>query len=439
MLRELSLHNVGPASCMDMELAPRLNVLTGDNGLGKSFLLDIAWWALTRRWPYEVNRSMTSGFAARPRDANLPATISYAGDGVTSVARYEATYSASEEAWIGERGRPWVPGLVVYAHADGAFSVWDPARNARLRPADGQSDERRRAYVLTNAQVWDGFRERREGRSIPVCNGLLVDWANWIHADNGNGGNGNARAMANALRALTATGAEDPLEPGPLTRVSMDDAREMPTIVTPYAEAVPILHASAGVRRAVALAYILVWAWSEHRLAATRYGETTVGSVILLFDEAESHLHPRWQRSILGALKDLGETLFGGVELQLLVSTHSPLVLASAEPWFDADRDAWFDVDLAGDPPSPRLERRRFMGCGSVGHWLTSEAFDLATDRGNLQAEEAILRARALLREPEPQATEIRAADQALVSARLPDIDPFWVRWRAFVERSLGS
>ena len=79
------------------------------------------------------------------------------------------------------------------------------------------------------------------------------------------------------------------------------------------------------------------------------------------------------------------------------------------------------------------------MGCGSVGHWLTSEAFDLATDRGNLQAEEAILRARALLREPEPQATEIRAVDDALTSARLPDIDPFWVRWRAFVERSLGS
>jgi hypothetical protein len=25
-------------------------VITGDNGLGKSFLLDVAWWALTRTW-----------------------------------------------------------------------------------------------------------------------------------------------------------------------------------------------------------------------------------------------------------------------------------------------------------------------------------------------------------------------------------------------------
>ncbi len=32
------------------ELGERLNVLTGDNGLGKSFVLDVAWWALTGTW-----------------------------------------------------------------------------------------------------------------------------------------------------------------------------------------------------------------------------------------------------------------------------------------------------------------------------------------------------------------------------------------------------
>ena len=30
---------------MQLELAPRINLITGDNGLGKSFLLDVAWWA----------------------------------------------------------------------------------------------------------------------------------------------------------------------------------------------------------------------------------------------------------------------------------------------------------------------------------------------------------------------------------------------------------
>lgn len=42
-----------------------MTLITGDNGLGKSFLLDVAWWALTRRWPQEVNRRMTSGRGTR--------------------------------------------------------------------------------------------------------------------------------------------------------------------------------------------------------------------------------------------------------------------------------------------------------------------------------------------------------------------------------------
>lgn len=434
MLTRLSLSNVGPASTMDVEFGSRANIFTGDNGLGKSFIFDIAWWALTRRWPHEVNPAMTSGFVARPNDRSTPATIGYEGTGVTTDVSYEATYDPSEEKWTGPPGRPWVPGLVAYAHADGSFSVWDPARNARLGASDEEPGERRRAYVLTDAQVWDGLRELREGRAIPVCNGLLVDWANWINAHNG-----NAQAMEKAIKALSPDRNEHELAPGPLMRVSIDDAREIPTVQMPYVGPVPILHASSGVRRAVALAYMLIWAWSEHRLAAERYGEVPATSVILLFDEVESHLHPRWQRSILRALNGLGETLFEGAELQLLVSTHSPLVLASAESWFDAERDAWFDLDLEGDPPSVGLRHRPYTPLGRSGYWLTSDAFDLATDRGNLEAEDAILRARAVLLQESPSASMIGEADDALQAARLPDTDPFWIRWRAFVERSSRS
>jgi len=51
MLASLQLRDVGPAQSFDIELSDRLNVFTGDNGLGKSFLLDIAFWALTGCWP----------------------------------------------------------------------------------------------------------------------------------------------------------------------------------------------------------------------------------------------------------------------------------------------------------------------------------------------------------------------------------------------------
>ena len=38
-----------------MEPAPGLNLITGDNGLRRSFLLDVIWWALTPKWLEEVD------------------------------------------------------------------------------------------------------------------------------------------------------------------------------------------------------------------------------------------------------------------------------------------------------------------------------------------------------------------------------------------------
>lgn len=50
MLEALRFQHVGPAPELSIEFNPRMNFLVGDNGLGKSFLLDAAWWALTRTW-----------------------------------------------------------------------------------------------------------------------------------------------------------------------------------------------------------------------------------------------------------------------------------------------------------------------------------------------------------------------------------------------------
>lgn len=52
MLQQLKLAGVGPLTdSIPIDFATRLNLLTGDNGLGKTFLLDVAWWALTGSWP----------------------------------------------------------------------------------------------------------------------------------------------------------------------------------------------------------------------------------------------------------------------------------------------------------------------------------------------------------------------------------------------------
>ena len=54
MIKTLELNNVGPSEHLEIEFGDRLTVFTGDNGLGKSFVLDVAWWMLTKEWAGEM-------------------------------------------------------------------------------------------------------------------------------------------------------------------------------------------------------------------------------------------------------------------------------------------------------------------------------------------------------------------------------------------------
>jgi predicted ATPase len=428
MLEYLHLKNVGPAPEMEMELAPRLNLITGDNGLGKSFLLDVAWWALTRRWPQDLNKKLTSGYAARPSDVKKPASIEFRVKAKTETVTYESKYAPRDEGWLGKAGRPWNPGLVIYAHADGAFSVWDPARNYWKRKGNVDIQERLPGYVFSGKEVWDGLEAVVDGKLTVVCNGLIRDWASWIR-EKGDA----AKNMKEILGGLSASKDRwDRLEPGPLVRLSVNDARDIPSLRTGYAQSVPILHASSGVRRIVALAYMLQWSRNENILAARQLGEPPAAQVIMLIDELESHLHPRWQRSILGSLLNLASLLHKSAKIQLITVTHSPLVLASAEPSFDSKKDAWFDLDLrhTTNGEQVQLQKRTFVRLGDVSNWLTSEAFDLK-EPVSIEAEAAITKALSLFKTPAPTAKQIDEVDLLLRNS-LGDVDRFWVRWSEF-------
>jgi hypothetical protein len=431
MLEFIHLKNVGPAPEMKMDLAPRLNLITGDNGLGKSFLLDVAWWVLTRKWPQDLNANLTSGYAARPTDLGQKATIAFGVKSKTSRVEYKSTYVPEDQSWLGKAGRPWNPGLVVYALADGGFAVWDPARNYWKKKGNVDVQERVPAYIFSSKEVWDGLRVPIDDKPTLVSNGLIADWASWIRE-----GRDDAKRMAAVLARLAPTVGDDSLKPGDgFARLSVNDARDVPTVRMGYGQDVPILYASLGVRRITALAYMLSWAWREHLIASKLLAQTPSSRVVMLFDEIEAHLHPRWQRAVVPALLDVVRTLTDDSEaaVQLIAATHSPLVLASVEPSFDPDQDAWFDLDLEGQ--KVELRRRPYVRLGEVGNWLTSEAFDLKEPR-SIEGERAVRAAQALLHAKSSSFAQIEAADRQLREAGLPDIDPFWVRWDYFVEQA---
>jgi putative AbiEii toxin of type IV toxin-antitoxin system len=405
MLGELKLEEVGPGPRLSFSFGPRLNLLTGDNGLGKSFVLELAWWALTQ------NGEPVPALPRRGRQGTVSASIvTESGEplGFDRAVRWDRPVSS-------DIYHDWAPNpaLTLYARIDGGFRVWDPVRNAFMREQRAGSPK---AYDFSQEALWDGLVE--DGRVL--CNGLIRDWVYWQLR--------HSESFALLCKVLSPA-ATEPLKPGEPTRLSVDDARDIPTLEMPYG-LVPLTHASAGIRRIVGLAYLLVWAWEEHRRAAELLQQKATEHIVLLIDEVEAHLHPRWQRLILPSLLAVVRELRPDVKVQVIAVTHAPLVLASVEPQFDPDQDALFMFDLVGK--EVKVTKADWRPRGDANAWLTSEVFDLKEAR-SVEAEDAITRAKAALKDPHLPIEEVKRIHNELYRL-LKDTDPFWPRWLARAE-----
>ena len=142
-------------------------------------------------------------------------------------------------------------------------------------------------------------------------------------------------------------------------------------------QTVPLAMASAGARRIVALAYFLVWASHEHAVASRMRDIESEGRIAILFDDPETHLHPRWQRIVLPSLLQAlqGMRSKNSPPPQIFAATHSPLVAASLEPIFDANFDDL--VHLSRCNGSLNVDQGGWAIQGDVNNWLASEAFGL--------------------------------------------------------------
>ncbi len=129
--------------------------------------------------------------------------------------------------------------------------------------------------------------------------------------------------------------------------------------------------------------------------------------------------------------------LTGDAQVQLITATHSPLVLASTEPFFDPQRDAWFDIDLVQESDQAahqvKVTHRSFSRKGGANEWLTSEAFDLPSSR-SVEAEQVLERAAKALSDHGMSIEDAQAVDKELREV-LSDTDPFWLRWRYVAQK----
>ncbi len=433
MITKLHLHNIGPAPDLEAEFGERLNVITGDNGLGKTFLLDACWYALTKR-TWADNKP----FYPSPKvGKNDPPKIEYTligenGKEAKSQSVYDFSAKTEARKWKGKSGKPSKPGLVIYARIDGGFSVWDPARNySRDEESDEvmpSSSEPLPAFQFSKSQVWSGLPEGATRLEDIVCNGLVRDVELWSLKKNG-----AIDLLQKVLKEISSDDSEA-LEIGPSVPVG---ALDIPTLVTPY-DVIPVTNAGAGIKRVLALAYLLVWAWEAHKRAALERREEPTRRLVLLFDEIEAHLHPKWQRVFLPSLIKVAQTLLlkdNADSIQIIATTHAPLVLGSVETLWDNEKDQLFDFDL--EDGRVELEAIDFEKHGSAEHWLSSDSFDLPSGY-SVEAQTAMDAADAFMRQhPDPPKAPLEEmnAIHAILRKALGGDDEYWPYWMPYHDR----
>lgn len=373
MLKSIEIKNVGPVE-LNVDFGSRLNIFTGDNGLGKSFLLDTVWYALTRKWPAETNPNLASGFVGRPKAPRKLSEINFTLAQKNKVFPFKAFFNREKQNWECSldkhfNGNTQNDGIVIYALADGSFCVWDPVRAFQFDDYN-YYENRNTAFVFNSQEIWNGLKEREKY----IINGLIADFCSWQDK--------KGFEYDCLLKLLEALSPPDfKLSIGEQTRISINDSRNIPTIKMPYGN-VPVLHASAAIRRILSIAYCITWAFSEHIKACKITGQKQTSQITFLIDEVESHLHPSWQKKIMRALLLSIETLLKNVKgnAQIIATTHSPLVMVSLEDFFDSYKDKWFDFD-AEKKGIIHFTEREFVKLGTADKWLVNEAFDMDDSR----------------------------------------------------------
>jgi len=121
-LQFLETAHVGPSRRLRYEPADRLNIITGDNSLGKTFVLECIWWVLTGA---ELDQPILPRRDASKSQPRISFGLSTAAGRSQKVT---AHFDFERQAWTIPSNREAVAGLVLYARHDGSFAIWDPTR-----------------------------------------------------------------------------------------------------------------------------------------------------------------------------------------------------------------------------------------------------------------------------------------------------------------------
>lgn len=327
MLKHLKLEGVGPSAKFEIEFANRLTMLAGDNGLGKTLLLELAWWSITREfWQVPI---------VTDKSVKEPRIVAGTTDPNGKVDEVGIVYDRQRLGWSFENGVGHGADVCIFAGSDGSLAVWDAIRSFNILEENNAAPvwrgnaintppHRDTVYYFDQSTILNGLAN--ENGNV-FCRGLIADLVEW-----------QTRSVDQTLVLFDfwsevlkhMSPPDEKMRPGPIKRLHVHDVREIPTIQFDFGE-VPITLCSSAVLRILTLSYLLVWSWKEHLELVKLTQHKSHKRLVLIIDELDLHLHPKWQRTILKTILSVAQLIDPDCKTQLVTTSHSPLVLASTE------------------------------------------------------------------------------------------------------------
>jgi predicted ATPase len=319
-LKSVRLVNIGPFEQLELELSDRWNVLLGDNGVGKSTILKAIAVAIcgeaAEAYAHRLVRSGCSDASIRLRtnqDKEYVTQI-FMSSGRAKVTSVPST-PLEAEGWLA-LGFPALRTI-----------TWErtkelpPEGEGRSTPEDslplirGDSDPR-----LDKLKAW-----------IVNLDYIIKD----LEARRGAPGTISAKAGYEALlhRFFDIVAR---VTPGIMVKFGGVDPQTKEVTIHTEDGLVPIETVSQGT--ASLLGWLGILLQRMHEMYSERNGndvEASSGSdaetlpqnryALVLIDELDAHMHPKWQRLIVGTLKELFPNA------QFVATTHSPLIVVGLE------------------------------------------------------------------------------------------------------------
>ncbi len=335
-LRRLILQDIGPFRSLALDLDAHVNVLLGDNGVGKTHVL-------------KSIAQVICGASGKPYARDMVRVG--CDSGRIGLKTDERTYTLALKKLTGGISLKLVPDRPI--DVEGWPALAFPAlRSARTEGLGG-------ARTMDDDLLVSGV--------LPLLAGDLdfriEDIKEWmLHIDHiiKDGGNGQAERFRH-MRDKISEILDDFSERVCLRLHGVDPVARRVLVETDDG-IVPIESTSQGMASLIGVICVLLRTLYE---AYPEHPEPAKGFGIALIDEIDAHMHPIWQQALLAKLKHH----FPG--LQLIVTSHSPFVAAGLKP------DQVHRLIRNREGRIERIDIDEEMTQGYVGRLLTSSLFGL--------------------------------------------------------------